>query len=67
MNRLVTQEVRERYIIKAEEGTTAILQSDDEFVEVAAKFNAARAEESAARERLKRARNMTRHTMGILS
>ena len=73
-NKLVNQESRENYGEEAAEGTTAILQGDDEFYGADNKFeesraeenafNAIRTEESAARERLQRAGILSGHATG---
>ena len=72
--KLINQEIRKDYGHKAAEGATALLQGDEEFdgadnkfEEAHAEYNAydaARAEESAAREHSQRAGNMYRYTTG---
>ena len=61
---MVNQEVRESYDNEAAEGATAIFQGDDDFVGAENEFEAACAEESAARTRSKRAGNMSGHAAG---
>ena len=72
--KLMNQEIREDYGDEATEGTTSILQGNDEFngadgefeEECAEEnaFNAERAEERAARERSQRVGNLGRYAMG---
>ena len=73
-NKLINQEIRKDYGEEAAEGTKALSQgdvkfdgADDEFEEACAKenvFDAARVEESAARARSQRARNMAGYATG---
>ena len=63
----MTQEGRESYGDEAAAGTTSILQNNDNFVEAAADFDAARAEESVVRARLQRVGNFTEHTTGMVA
>ena len=70
----MNQDIRENYDNEAVEGAAAILQGDDEFYGADNKFeesraeenafNAIRTEESAARERLQRAGNLSGHATG---
>ena len=72
--KLMNQEIREDYGDEATEGTASIFQGDDEFngadgefeEECAEEneFDAARAEERAARERSQRAGNLDGYAMG---
>ena len=61
---MVNQEVRESYDNEAAEGATEILQGDENFFGADAKFEEARAEESATRARSQRAGNLAGHAIG---
>ena len=63
-NILVNQEDKERYGNEAAEGATEILQGDEKFFGADAKFEEARAEESATRARSQRAGNLAGHAIG---
>ena len=74
-NKLISQESRKDYGEEAAKETKAFLQgnnefdgADEKFKEARAEYNAfntARAEESAMRARLQRARNMAGYATGI--
>ena len=65
-NILVTKECREHYGSKVEVGAEAISQNNDEFVGAVPEFDAARAEDSAARACSQRADNLTGNAMGMV-
>ena len=60
----MTHEGRERYGNEAVAGAAEISQNDDDFVNTAAEFDAARTNESAAMARLQQARGLTDHAAG---
>ena len=57
-NKLISQESRKDYGKEAAEETKALSQGDNKFDREDDEFEEAHTEESAARERLQRARNM---------
>ena len=62
----MTHEGRESYGDEAAAGTTSILQNNNDFVEAAADFDAARSEEIVARAHSQRARNFTEYATGMV-
>ena len=64
-NILVTKECREHYGSKVEVGAEAISQNNDEFVGAVPEFDAARAEDSAARACSQRAGNLAGYEQGL--
>ena len=60
----MTQEVREGYGDEPAAGATTIFQNNEDFVDAAVEFDAARPEKIMAMARLQRERGLTDHAMG---